>query len=59
MWKCREWMVLIFRKLMRLHPMPVVMVSTLTSKGSEVTLKALELGAVILSRNHKLVFVKP
>ncbi|GAB1439895.1 protein-glutamate methylesterase/protein glutamine deamidase [Providencia sp.] len=33
-------------KLMRLHPMPVVMVSTLTSKGSEVTLKALELGAV-------------
>ncbi|MEG0278751.1 MAG: chemotaxis response regulator protein-glutamate methylesterase [Morganella sp. (in: enterobacteria)] len=33
-------------KLMRLHPVPVVMVSTLTSKGSEVTLKALELGAV-------------
>lgn len=31
---------------MRLHPIPVVMVSTLTSKGSEVTLKALELGAV-------------
>lgn len=33
-------------KLMRLNPLPVVMVSTLTSKGSEVTLKALELGAV-------------
>lgn len=33
-------------KLMRLHLVPVVMVSTLTSKGSEVTLKALELGAV-------------
>ena len=33
-------------KLVRLHPVPVVMVSTLTSKGSEVTLKALELGAV-------------
>ena len=33
-------------KLMRLRPMPVVMVSTLTEKGSEVTLKALELGAV-------------
>lgn len=31
---------------MRLHPLPVVMVSTLTSKGSEVTLKALEAGAV-------------
>ncbi len=33
-------------KLMRLRPMPVVMVSSLTAKGSEVTLKALELGAV-------------
>lgn len=33
-------------KLMRLHPMPVVMVSSLTGKGSEVTLRALELGAV-------------
>lgn len=33
-------------KLMRLRPMPVVMVSTLTEQGSEVTLKALELGAV-------------
>ncbi|GBC97288.1 Chemotaxis response regulator protein-glutamate methylesterase [bacterium HR16] len=33
-------------KLMRSHPMPVVMISTLTREGSEVTLKALELGAV-------------
>lgn len=33
-------------KLMRLRPMPVVMVSTLTEKGSEVTFRALELGAV-------------
>jgi two-component system chemotaxis response regulator CheB len=33
-------------KLMRLRPMPVVMVSTLTEKGNDVTLKALELGAV-------------
>lgn len=33
-------------KLMRLRPTPVVMVSTLTERGSEVTLKALELGAV-------------
>ncbi len=33
-------------KLMRLRPMPVLMVSTLTEKGNEVTLKALELGAV-------------
>lgn len=33
-------------KLMRLRPTPVVMVSTLTEQGSDVTLKALELGAV-------------
>ena len=33
-------------KLMRLRPMPVVMVSTLTERGAEVTLQALELGAV-------------
>lgn len=32
--------------LMRLRPMPVVMVSSLTENGAEVTLKALELGAV-------------
>ncbi|NVK89052.1 MAG: chemotaxis response regulator protein-glutamate methylesterase [Gammaproteobacteria bacterium] len=31
--------------LMRLRPMPVVMISTLTANGAEVTLKALELGA--------------
>ena len=33
-------------KLMRLHPIPVVMVSTLTHKGASETLLALELGAV-------------
>jgi two-component system chemotaxis response regulator CheB len=33
-------------KIMRLKPMPVVMVSTLTQKGTEVTLSALEIGAV-------------
>jgi two-component system, chemotaxis family, protein-glutamate methylesterase/glutaminase len=33
-------------KLMRLRPMPVVMVSSLTEKGAEITLQALELGAV-------------
>src|SRR5262247_1518438 len=33
-------------RLMRLRPMPVVMVSTLTEKGSDVTMRALELGAV-------------
>src|SRR5574343_636915 len=33
-------------RLMRLRPMPVVMVSALTEAGSETTLRALELGAV-------------
>lgn len=33
-------------RLMRLRPMPVVMVSTLTERGAEVTMQALELGAV-------------
>jgi two-component system chemotaxis response regulator CheB len=33
-------------KLMRLHPMPVVMVSSLTERGAEALLRALELGAV-------------
>ena len=32
--------------LMRLRPMPVVMISTLTQKGADITLQALELGAV-------------
>jgi two-component system chemotaxis response regulator CheB len=32
--------------LMRLRPMPVVMVSSLTEQGADVTLQALELGAV-------------
>jgi len=34
------------RNLMRLRPMPVVMVSSLTQRGAEVTLEALDLGAV-------------
>ncbi|MGQ9658845.1 MAG: protein-glutamate methylesterase/protein-glutamine glutaminase [Thermochromatium sp.] len=34
------------RNLMRLRPMPVIMVSSLTERGAEVTLQALELGAV-------------
>src|SRR5688572_2711308 len=34
------------RNLMRLRPMPVVMVSTLTQAGAQVTLDALALGAV-------------
>ncbi|MEQ1527927.1 MAG: chemotaxis response regulator protein-glutamate methylesterase [Methylococcales bacterium] len=34
------------RNLMRLRPTPVVMISTLTEKGAEVTLEALTIGAV-------------
>jgi two-component system, chemotaxis family, protein-glutamate methylesterase/glutaminase len=33
-------------KLMRAHPMPVVMVSSLTERGCDTTLRALELGAL-------------
>jgi two-component system chemotaxis response regulator CheB len=33
-------------RLMRLRPMPVVMISSLTERNSEATLRALELGAV-------------
>jgi two-component system chemotaxis response regulator CheB len=33
-------------RLMRLRPMPVVMISTLTERGADVTMRALELGAV-------------
>ncbi len=33
-------------KLMKYHPMPVIVVSSITPKGSHVALKALELGAV-------------
>ncbi len=33
-------------RLMKLRPMPVLMVSTLTEKGAEITMRALEMGAV-------------
>ncbi len=40
--------------LMRLHPMPVIMISSLTEKGADVTLQALELGAVDFVSKPKL-----
>jgi len=40
--------------LMRLRPMPVVMVSTLTEKGADVTLRAMELGAIDYISKPKL-----
>ncbi len=41
-------------RLMRLRPTPVLMISTLTEKGSEITLRALELGAVDFISKPKL-----
>ena len=41
-------------RLMRLRPMPVLMVSTLTELGSDVTFRALELGAVDFISKPKL-----
>ena len=40
--------------LMRLRPMPVVMVSSLTERGAEITLQALALGAVDFVTKPKL-----
>jgi len=34
------------KNLMRLRPMPVIMISTLTEAGADVTLEALEIGAI-------------
>jgi len=45
-------------RLMRLRPMPVVMVSTLTERGSEITLRALELGAIDFVAKPKLNIVQ-
>lgn len=44
-------------KLMRLHPMPVLMISSLTERGSEAALRALELGAVDFLPKPKLGIV--
>ncbi len=41
-------------RLMRLRPMPVVMVSTLTERGAEATIRALELGAIDFVAKPKL-----
>lgn len=44
-------------KLMRLRPMPVLMISSLTEQGSEAALKALEIGAVDFLAKPKLGIV--
>jgi two-component system chemotaxis response regulator CheB len=41
-------------KIMSQHPIPVVMCSTLTEKGAETTLKALEYGAVDIIQKPKM-----
>jgi two-component system chemotaxis response regulator CheB len=41
-------------RLMRLRPMPVLMISSLTQAGTEITLRALELGAVDFVAKPKL-----
>lgn len=41
-------------KLMRLRPTPVLMVSSLTERGSEIALRALELGAIDFVTKPKL-----
>ncbi len=41
-------------RLMRAHPLPVLMLSSLTERGAEVTLRALELGAVDFVAKPKL-----
>lgn len=42
------------QKIMRQHPIPVVMCSSLTEKGSETALKALEYGAVEIIQKPRL-----
>nr|WP_320166947.1 chemotaxis response regulator protein-glutamate methylesterase [uncultured Methylophaga sp.] len=46
--------VTFLRNLMRLRPMPVVMVSTLTEKGAQITLEAMALGAFDFVEKPKL-----
>jgi two-component system chemotaxis response regulator CheB len=45
-------------RLMRLRPMPVLMVSTMTERGSDITFRALELGAVDFIAKPKIDIVR-
>lgn len=49
--------VTFLKNLMRLHPLPVVMVSTLTERGADITFEALELGAVDFVTKPKIDLV--
>ncbi|MCI4411442.1 MAG: chemotaxis response regulator protein-glutamate methylesterase [Thiotrichales bacterium] len=46
--------VTFLRNLMRLHPLPVIMISSLTERGADVTLAALEAGAIDFVTKPKL-----
>jgi len=46
--------VTFLKNLMRLHPMPVVMISTLTEQGADITFEALEAGAIDFIAKPKL-----
>lgn len=46
--------VTFLKNLMRLHPLPVVMISTLTEQGADITFEALECGAVDFIAKPKL-----
>ena len=39
-------------QLMKTNPVPVIMISSLTKQGAELTFKALQLGAVEIGRAH-------
>ena len=42
------------KNIMRLRPMPIVMISTLTEKGADITLEALQIGAIDYISKPKL-----
>ncbi len=46
--------VTFLKNLMRLHPLPVVMISTLTEQGADITFEALESGAIDFIAKPKL-----
>lgn len=49
----------VLEKLMEVHPMPVIMVSSLTKQGTEETIKALELGAIdVIAKPGSFVSLK-
>ena len=49
--------LIFLEKLMRLRPMPVLMISSLTERGSDAALRALELGAIDFMAKPKMGIV--